>query len=1057
MAPNESAHPYEMLEPKMRKGPMRHSTWGRVLALTSLVLGCLSLAANSVQATEEAQDFVERLRDRGYYDMALDYLEQLKTSPLCPKEMQEKLDYEVGLTLIGSSKMAGSLPKREAMLDQARDRFQKFIKEHPKHPMAGSAGSQCANVMVERGRLKAETAEKANTPPEEKKKLVEQARGLYVEAKKVFETTEKFWYEEAKKYEGKKLDPRKEAADIERRDQARREFVEARLFLAQVMYEIGKTYEPKAKEHAEWLNNSAKKYNQLYSKYDKIVAGLYARLWEGRIYNELGQADKAIAAFKDLLTLPDDGGAFQKLQLQALAFLVETYTKTKKYPEAIAAVDKWAKDARADDEASEDGVKIHFLAGQVLLAQAKALKEGDAQIAKLRAMAKSHFDHVARFRGEYQHEARQKVAELAGTSVKDVEPTDYLGAKERGDVAWENVVQGTKAAEGAKTKQEQAKVVEQINRATADAVKYYQLALALKTKDVSLDEANLLRFRMAYLYWAMKDLDRAALMGEFLARRYPTHVAARKGAEIAGKAYRKLFTEALASKADTTFEADQLDRLVKYITELWPDAPESEEGLSMLIDTAVDRRDVPRAMAILERIPKGSPKRAQAELRTGDALWRAYAQAANLQGDARPPQEQLDKMVKQAQAILEEGVVRAKKLVDTGGQVNYTLVYSVLPLVNIYVGTNQAAKAIPWLEDAKIGPMTLIKAKSPVLQGRDQFTEAVFIAALQAYVGTEQLDKAEQAMTTLEANVGQDAEASTKLTQIYIRLGKQLEETLTRLRSEGKNEDAKKVAGGFEVFLNKIAGRKEGNTFGSLYWVAETFFSMGEAAKTAGAKDEATEYFKASLKTYLSIVKRIQEDEKFAPPGSEAALKVRLAICLREMGEFEKAIQLLAKMLKEKENRLDIQREAALVYQHWGQVKSAYYDVAIKGGNPEGGRRLIWGWAGIAKRAMGAMSANKRYEASFFEARLNVAQCRQLLAAAQQGAAQQKELAAQAEKDIAVIYRLYPSLGGPELYGKYDELLKKIQQMRGVKADGLKALDQAAPTTTTNAKPAASK
>lgn len=195
------------------------------------------------------------------------------------------------------------------------------------------------------------------------------------------------------------------------------------------MYEIGKTYEPKAKEHAEWLNNSAKKYNQLYSKYDKIVAGLYARLWEGRIYNELGQADKAIAAFKDLLTLPDDGGAFQKLQLQALAFLVETYTKTKKYPEAIAAVDKWAKDARADDEASEDGVKIHFLAGQVLLAQAKALKEGDAQIAKLRAMAKSHFDHVARFRGEYQHEARQKVAELAGTSVKDVEPTDYLGAQ----------------------------------------------------------------------------------------------------------------------------------------------------------------------------------------------------------------------------------------------------------------------------------------------------------------------------------------------------------------------------------------------------------------------------------------------------------------------------------------------------------------------------------------------------------------------------------------------------------------------------------------------------
>jgi len=42
--------------------------------------------------------------------------------------------------------------------------------------------------------------------------------------------------------------------------------------------------------------------------------------------------------------------------------------------------------------------------------------------------------------------------------------------------------------------------------------------------------------------------------------------------------------------------------------------------------------------------------------------------------------------------------------------------------------------------------------------------------------------------------------------------------------------------------------------------------------------------------------------------------------------------------------------------------------------------------------------------------------------------------------------------------GKYDEELKKIQQMRGVKADGLKVLEQATPTTTTtNPKPAASK
>lgn len=1038
---------------------MRHSTWGRVLAFTSLVLGCLSLTTSSVQAVEQSEAFLERLRQRGYFDTALEYLEQLKTSPLCAKEMQEKLDYEVGVTLMGLSKTAGVAQKREAALNEARNRFQKFVKEHPKHPLAGDAGSQSANVMVEQGRLKIETANKPNTSADEKKKLTEAALALFQQAKTAFETTEKFWYEEAKKYEGRKLDPRKDEADLERRDLARRELVQARLFLAQVIYEIGKTYDPKAKEYAESLGNAAKKYNELYTKYGQLVGGLYARMWEGRIYAELGQNDKALAAFKDMLILPDEVEAFRNLKLQSLGYMVEVYTKTKKYPDAIAQVEKWEKDARAEDESSEYGLKVHYLAALATLEQAKTLKEGDAQIAKLRAAAKKRFDHVARFAGEFQRDARGKVAELAGVSLKDVEPTDYPMAKERGDFEWQNVVLAMGNLEKAKTKQEQAKGLEQLKDSVTKALNYYRLAIALKTKDVNMDEVNLLRFRVAFLYWRVDDLQRSALMGEFIARRYPTHVAARKGAEIAVKAYRKLFTTALQAKEDTASETEQINRMAQYITTRWPNDPEAEEAWTMLIDTAVDNRNVAKAMEFLEQIPKDSPKRAQAELRTGEALWRAYAHAANLQGDARPPQEELDKMVKQAQAILEEGVARAKKSVEAGTAVNYSLAYCVLSLANIYVGTGQADKAVTCLEDPKIGPITLQKAKSPILQDREQFTEALYNTALQAYVGVQQLDKAEQTMAALEESVGKDAEGSTKLTQIYIRLGKQLEETLTRLRNEGKNDEAKKVAGGFEVFLKKIAERTEGNTFGSLYWVAETFYSMGAAAKAGGksAEEEANQYFAEAFKTYLAILKRIKDEENFAPGGTDAAIKVRLAVCLREMGKFENSLKILVPMLKEKENRLDIQQEAARVYQAWGKEKPDYYQHAIKGGNPEGGRYIIWGWGGIAKRVMAFMGTNKKYDEMFFEARFNLAECRLKLADSQTGQAK-KDALAQAEKDITIIYRLYPSMGGPEWFAKYDDLLKTVQKMRGEKPEGLKAQEQSLPKskTTTSSKQAAS-
>lgn len=1041
---------------------MRHSTWARVLLFVSVAFGGLSLTPQSGQAAEEAQAFLDRLRERGYYDVALDYIQFLSASPLCPAEMKDKLDYELGLTLIGASRVAGTLPKREENLDKARDTFQKFIKAHPKHALAGAAGGQCANVLVERGRIRAEMCKLPNKTEAEKKKFNEEARALYMDAKKIFEDTEKVWYERAKKFEGAKLDPKKDAKSIEQRDEARRELVQARLFLAQVMYEIGKTYAPKSKENLEWLGNSAKKYNELFTKYGQLVGGLYAHTWEGRIYKEMGQYDKAISALKEQMVLPDEPDAFRNVKLQSLAVLAETFVLAKKYAEAVTEVEKWEKEARADDESSEFGLKIHFYAGRAALEQAKALPEGDAKAKPFRAAAKSHFDRVARFPGEHQRDARAELAKLVGGDAgAQGEPTDYAAAKERADFAWSNMVLAIDNLGKVKTKDEQAKATEQLNKSVADGLKYYQMAIAMRTSEVTNDEVNLMRFRMAFLYWSNQDLYRSALVGEFLARRYPSHVGARKGAEIAVKAYRKLFTDALAAKQDTAFETEQMSRMAMYIAKRWPNEPEAEEAWSMLIDTAVDNRDVAKAMEFLNNIPVESPKRAQAELRTGEALWRAYAQAANLQGADRPPQEQLDKMVKQAQEILEQGIARMRKSVESGSEVTYPLVYSVLSLANIYVGTGQSDKAATYLDDPKIGPMTLLKAKSPVLEGHEQFSEAALNCALQAYVGVQQLDKAEEAMNALEASAAKGGDAA-RLTQIYIRLGKQLEETLTRLRNEGKNADAKKVAGGFEVFLTKIADRKEGNTFGSLYWVAETFFSMGTATELGGkgSVDEARQYYAKSAATYLTILKRVKDaPEGFnAPAGSEATIKVRLAICLREMGEFEKSLKLLQGMLREKENRLDIQREAALTYQEWGVSKPSYYENAIKGAAVDG-RILVWGWGGIAKRVMGFLGTNKKYDDLFFDARYNLAQCRLKLAISQSGS--QKDVTLErAQRDIEMIYRLYPSMGGPELYAKYDELLKTVQQMRKQTTTGLKGLEKSLPATkskTTSTKSAATK
>ena len=48
----------------------------------------------------------------------------------------------------------------------------------------------------------------------------------------------------------------------------------------------------------------------------------------------------------------------------------------------------------------------------------------------------------------------------------------------------------------------------------------------------------------------------------------------------------------------------------------------------------------------------------------------------------------------------------------------------------------------------------------------------------------------------------------------------------------------------------------------------------------------------------------------------------------------------------------------------------------------------------------------------------------------------------QAQQDILVVNRLYPEMGGTKWYGKFDELLKKIQRLRDVQDTGLKALEK---------------
>jgi len=997
-----------------------------------MTAGLLCTFAAKAAASEEARRFLAGLRERGYFDTALDFLEMARNDPKVDKQFKDSLDYEAGLTMIDDSRMGRVTSVREKRLSEARERFKKFLAEHPSHPLAAGAQSQLANLLIERGRIKAEQAEKPSKTAEEKAALNAEARGLYDEAAKVFADLEQRFLKAHQKFP-KIIDP-KDTEKIEARDQVRRDLLQARLALATVLYEIAHTHKPGSEGSTKNLEAAAKRYQELYEKYGARLAGLYARMWEGRCYKELGKTDEAFAAFEELLAQPDEPQPFRTLKNKAAVLALQTalLPKVKKYKESVAMYKEWERTARGDEDTPE-GMAIKFFSGKAALELAKSLtkKEDAKQRKDLLTLSKQLFKDVSRQEGEHQKDAKMMLLEkLLGGADAKVEPSNFAEARDR-------------AQEELGRMQMPDLKPEEVAKARTEAIKYFRMAMRMKTSDVTIDELCVIRYYLAYLYWLSDDLYDAAVAGEFLARRYSDRIGARQGAKIAMASYVKLFNEVPPGES-RDFENRRMIAIAKLITERWKGEPEADEAWMMLIRNAVVCGDPKTALEYLGNVPADSPRRGEAELMTGQSLWSGYLKASRLPDAEKPPQAELDAMVEKAQQTLEAGINRMRKPLEQGGEITYTLVASVLSLAQIYIGAGQADQAVAWLDDPKIGAMTLVAANDPATD-RGNFRTETYKAALRAYVAVQQLDKAEAAMNALEKSLG--AGGGAKLTKIYISLGRQLEELLTRLRAEGKNDEAAKVCDGFEMFLTRISQRKEGNTFSSLNWVAETFQSLG-AAMDPGGKTlpaEAQQYYTKAAACYGKILERCAADKQFAPAGADTSIKIRLAKCLRRQGKYKEALDLLEEILKVRNMMIDAQVEATYTYQSWGKEKPIAYLAAIKGGRKHTRSDgtpyyVVWGWGKIAKMVM----RSPKHQNVFHEARFNLADCRFRLAQSQTGA-ERKATMKQAENDILIVKRLYPTMGGEEWYKKYDELLKKIQKLRGVPVTGLKETPKKKP------------
>jgi tetratricopeptide (TPR) repeat protein len=349
------------------------------------------------------------------------------------------------------------------------------------------------------------------------------------------------------------------------------------------------------------------------------------------------------------------------------------------------------------------------------------------------------------------------------------------------------------------------------------------------------------------------------------------------------------------------------------------------------------------------------------------------------------------------------------------------------------------------LEHPAYGPLTLVDAKHPAA-GRESFPIETYKMALRAYVTVtpQQLEKAQKAMSVLEKLVQGtgDAGAAENLTAIYISLGRQLQQQLQELRKSGKTKELDAVSKAFEVFLDSAVNRDTGGNYASLNWVAETYFSLGAGVDEGGslASPRARAYFQKATTAYQRMLEMAEKDPKYKDqPDALVGIRLRLADCYGRSGQFEKAIKTVSDVLVDRQMLLGAQVQAAEIYQSQGAVDPKGYALAILGAQPaKDGRNLIWGWAKISKMTM----SNPKFDDTFHQARLKLAESRYSYALAQKDADRRAKILENAVQDLWTTYKLRPDLGGPETTARYDRMLKMIQKTLGRQESGLAEFKQ---------------
>ncbi len=802
------------------------------------IIGCFALPLPVLAQEAPHLEFVRGMRERGYHELALEYLQKLqgRKQPPLPKELAEVLPLEIAKSQADVAGREKDSARRDALVQGARKSFQDFVTKNPNHPLAGDAELELGRMIFEQGKVKAHRIQ--TTPGLDK---AEQLR-LEKEARGDFEAAEKFIAASVKKLKERYDKPPPKAT----KPSLLNPYLKATWLLAVNRYERAMSYsddnDPKRGEDMKGAYTALEPLAKENRDHPDGL-GWLAYALQGRCDWEQDKKPEAQARFKDILAQTKNLELIGPAQRMSRYYLLLGNYRDgqggnrKALGEARALAEAWLKDYTVHS-GSPEGQHVRLMLARVLSQEFAALPE------------------AARKAG-----VNQKLVDEAMKVYDSLTGSDYaaLAAIEKNQILFLSGRAANRPIAELKTfddlilraqleTQAAAQVAEQLHKTTdekkqeelkAELKNHYgtmmlavRLGLALMPENVKDEdwEKALTLLHVAYLragylnsedvYRA--DLFRAALAAEHLARNARKPETGPKAAQAALELYLQI--------ASTSSEPADMERVVavaELMEKKWPQAMQTDTGRDILARTYYQQKRLPEAAALWAKVSPKNPAFPTASYLGGVTYWSLHV--ANSRSAKKPVTTQTRERDLAIQLL--ERSLKAIDPAKGSEEDKKTHVQAAVWLADIYAllgRPEDARKLIDPLAD-RVGKGDLPADLPPNVRPR------ILSLALRANVQRRDDAGLKRALVVLDImkKAGEGGDLGGGFNQILMEMGTQLKSQIASLEqggeaAEAQLEQTKQSFGKFLDHLNQERGKLDPSL---QLWLATSYSGLNQPAK----------------------------------------------------------------------------------------------------------------------------------------------------------------------------------------------------------------------------------